>query len=72
MGGRPQEEDRPSESRPYKQYCTTLLALVKAETILIGSCLQGDVEELHFPWEIRTLPSGVEEEEEEEDKHRQK
>lgn len=31
------EEDHPSESRPYKQYCTTLLTLVKAEATLIGS-----------------------------------
>lgn len=41
----PEEEDHPSESRPYKQYCTTLLTLVKAEAILIGSCLQGNVDE---------------------------
>lgn len=36
------EEDHPSKPRPYKQYCTTLLTLVKAEAILIGACLQGD------------------------------
>lgn len=38
----PVGEDKPSESRPYKQYCTTLLTLVKAEATLIGSCVWGD------------------------------
>lgn len=31
----------PSESRPYKQYCTTVFILLKAEATLIGSCPQG-------------------------------
>lgn len=38
-----EEDDHPSEPRPYKQYCTTLSTLTKAEAILIGSRLQGDV-----------------------------
>lgn len=42
------DDDHPSESRPYKQYCTTLLTLVKAEAILIGSHLQGDVDAIDF------------------------
>lgn len=43
-----EEEDHPSESRPYKQYCTTLLTLMKAEAILIGSRLQGDGDKEDF------------------------
>ena len=41
----PEEEDHPSEPRPYKQYCTTVSTLVKAEATLIGSSLRGDVDE---------------------------
>lgn len=31
----------PLKSRPYKQYCTTVFILLKAEATLIGSCPQG-------------------------------
>lgn len=57
----PEQEDHPSESRPYKQYCTTLLTLVKAEAILIGSRLQGDECDTDFftAWENLNLrPTG--------------
>lgn len=55
----PQQEECPSQSRPYKQYCTTLLVLVKAEAILIGSCLQGDVDEMHLYPEMKTFILGL-------------
>lgn len=51
----PEEEDHPSESRPYKQYCTTLLTLVKAEATLIGSRPRGDGDETDFLSESSSL-----------------